>query len=498
MDEEANVASKLTDENEKNEITRRDFTTRLGIAAAGIAAGGVLKPAFGSAPHVGRGVLGANDKVVVASIGIRGQGNSVKRGFARLKNVEIKTLCDIDANLAPERINDKTLANVDTYKPRFEQDLRRVLEDKDIDAVVIATPNHWHALATIWAIQAGKHVYVEKPSSHTVWEGRKMVEAAAKYSKIVQVGTMNRSRPAVRQAIKFLHDGGIGKVYMARGLCFKPRPSIGKYPDGPMAPGEKYKLNVESRDYEPTYDSAYLGKVDYDLWLGPAPKRPFNRNRFHYNWHWHWEYGNGDTGNQGPHQFDIARWGLKKQEHPVKIRSVGGYFGPESSQETPDLQTTVFEYADGLILEFGTRGQYTNDEGTQEIGNLFYGSEGWMYVDGNGRKWQSYRGRKNEKGPGSEAPPEQGGSDPRVLTSIESPHYQNFVDAIRANDPKILNCDVLEGHLSSALPHLANISYRVGRALVFDPRTESFKNDRDADKLLTREYRKGFEIRDNT
>jgi len=471
----------MTDD--RNEVSRREFASRTAVAAAAVMA-------------VGNRVLGANDRVVVASIGIRGQGNSLKRGFARLKGVEIKTLCDIDANLAAERINDKALADVPTWKPGFQQDLRRVLEDKDIDGVMIATPNHWHALATIWALQAGKHVYVEKPACYSIWEGRQMVTAAAKYKKAVQVGTMNRSRPAVRQAIKFLHDGGIGNVYMARGLCYKSRPAIGKYPDGPMTPGEQYKLNVEARQYEPTYDAAYLAKVDYDLWLGPAPQRPFNRNHFHYNWHWHWDYGNGDTGNQGPHQFDIARWGLDKNEHPTKVRSVGGYFNEPASQETPDLQTTVYEYADGKVLEFGTRGGYTNDEGTQRIGNLFYGTKGWVWIDGDGRKWQSYLGRKEEKGPGSDAPPEQGGSDPNVLTSIESSHYQNFVDAIRAGDPKKLTCDILEGHLSATLPHLANISYRVGRSLVFDGKTETCTGDAEANKLLRREYRKGFVIPD--
>jgi predicted dehydrogenase len=484
--------------NRPNGITRRAFGTRVGgVAAAALAAGtDFLSPAASSAA-AWRRIRGANDRVVLATIGIRGQGQALTRGFARLPNAEIKTLCDIDANLADARIADPRLKNVETYKPGFVQDLRRVLDDKDIDAVVIATPNHWHALATIWALEAGKHVYVEKPSSYSVWEGRQMVLAAKRYGKVVQVGTMNRSRPAVRAAIDFLHGGGIGKIYMARGLCFKPRPSISRYPDGPMAPGEEYRLNVESRDTEPAYTAAYLEKVDYDLWLGPAPERPFNRNRFHYNWHWHWDYGNGDTGNQGPHQFDIARWGLGKQEHPVKISSTGGYYGPESSQETPDTQTSLFEYADGLVLEFATRGQYTNDEGTQRIGNLFYGTEGWLWIDGNGREWQSYRGRSNEKGPGSSAPPPasgDGGGDPRVLTSIESPHYANFLDALRANDPSILTCDVLEGHLSSALPHLANISYRVGRALQFDGQSETFVNDREADALLTREYRKGFEI----
>src|SRR5262249_3835014 len=332
----------------------------------------------------------------------------------------------------------------------------------------------------------------EKPASHTVWEGRKMVEAAARYDKIVQVGTMNRSRPAVREAIKFMHDGGLGKVYKARGLCFKPRPAIGKYPDGPMAPGEKYALTATSTTYEPTYDDAYLSKVDYDLWLGPAPKRPFNRNRFHYNWHWHWDYGNGDIGNQGPHQFDIARWGLGKQEHPVKIRSVGGYFGAESSQETPDTQSAFYEYADGTVMEFDTRGQFTNDEAGVRIGDIFYGTKGWLTIDETGRRWQSYFGPKNEKGPGAGT----GDVDiePVGLTTTEYPHYQNFIDAIRANDAKKLTCDILEGHLSAALPHLANISYLVGRALIFDGKTETFVNDKQADKLLTREYRKGFEI----
>jgi len=311
---------------------------------------------------------------------------------------------------------------------------------------------------------------------------------------------MNRSRPAVQKAIEFIKGGGIGKVYMARGLCFKRRPGIGKYPDGPMAAGEQYKLNVESKTIEPAYDEAYLSKVDYDLWTGPAPKKPFNRNRFHYNWHWHWDYGNGDTGNQGPHQFDIARWGLGKNEHPVRIVSSGGYFGPPSSQETPDVHTSSFEYADGTVLEFATRGQDTNDEGTQKIGNLFYGTEGWVWIDGDGAKWQSYHGAKDEKGEGMDLSAEEsgGGSDPNVLTSIEFPHYQNFVDALRANDPKILTCDILEGHLSSTLPHLANIAYLTKRSLEFDGKSERFRDDKDADKLLTREYRKGFEISEKT
>ena len=485
----------MSDTPNKHEISRRAFASRVGAVAAGLAARDLLQPSPVSAAQAEPSrVLGANDRVIVASIGIRGQGDALKRGFARLPNVEIKTLCDVDANLAAERINDPQLADLPAFKPGFEQDLRRVLDDKDVDAVLIATPNHWHALATIWALQAGKHVYVEKPASHTLLEGRRMVEAARRHNRLVQVGTMNRSRPAVRGAIKFLHEGGLGKLYLARGLCFKPRPSIGRYPDGPMNPGEEYRLNVESKTAEPAYDVTYLEKVDYELWLGPAAKRPFNRNRFHYNWHWHWDYGDGDTGNQGPHQFDIARWGLSKQEHPVKVTSVGGYFGPESSQETPDTQTSILEYADKTILEFATRGQHTNDEGTQRIGNLFYGTEGWLWIDGDGRRWQSYLGRKEEKGPGMDLPSDQGGSDPRFPTSIETPHYQNFIDAIRAGDSKLLTADILEGHMSASLNHLANIAYRAGRPLRFDGKSERFVDDKQADRLLTREYRKGFEL----
>jgi predicted dehydrogenase len=230
---------------------------------------------------------------------------------------------------------------------------------------------------------------------------------------------------------------------------------------------------------------------------GPRAVAAFNRNRFHYNWHWHWDYGNGDTGNQGPHQFDIARWGLDKNEHPVRIVSSGGYFGPPSSQETPDTHSTSFECADGLILEFATRGERTNEEGPVKIGNLFYGTDGWLWIDGDGAKWQSYHGPKDEPGQGADLTATQsGGSDPNVLTSVEYPHYQNFVDALRAGDPKILTCEIMEGHLSSTLPHLANIAYLTKRSLTFDGKSETFVDDKDADKLLTREYRKGFEISD--
>ena len=479
---------------EHSEISRREFLNRSTQAAAGIAATSVLASSAFAAPVVNRQVIGANDRIHVAVVGIRGRGRSHIRAYPKVPNVSIKTLCDVDANLFADRV--KLLTELQDVTPGTERDMQRVFEDKDIDAVSFATPNHWHALGAIWACQAGKDVYVEKPSSHNIWEGRKMVVAARKYNRIVQVGFQSRSRQSIRQAIKFLHDGKLGDLYMARGLCFKPRDDIGRYPAGPLAPGEEYSLTLGSDRKEPSYTQSYLDKVDYDLWLGPAPKQAFNRNRFHYNWHWHWDYGNGDTGNQGPHQFDIARWGMNRNEYPVKIRSFGGYFAFDASQETPNTQTSIYEYADGAILEFGTRGLYTNTEGTVDtngraVGNLFYGTEGWMSI--NSGVWKTFFGRRNEPGPSSETVEEE--EDVMDLAgSTSSDHFGNFINAMRSGNREDLTCDIEEGHLSSALPHLANISYRLGRELTFDSAKEKFVGDKEADKMLTRKYRRPFVV----
>ena len=407
---------------DRNEMSRRQFTATTSYAAAAVVAGGANR------------VLGANDRVVLASIGIRGQGDALKQGFAKVPGVEIKTLCDVDENLFASRANDPDLKDVATFKPGYVKDMRRVFDDKDVDGVIIATPNHWHALATVWALQAGKHVYVEKPASHTVWEGRQMVEAARKYGKMVQTGTMNRSRPAVRQAIQFLHEGGIGKVYMARGLCFKSRPGIGKYPDGAIADGKPHRLNAEGGPVgEGVWDAAYLTKVDYDLWLGPAPTRPFNRNHFHYNWHWHWAYGNGDTGNQGPHQFDIARWGLNKNEHPIKLSSTGGYFGPPASQETPDTHTTALRVrrrrrSSSSRPAASTRTTRARNASATSSTARRAGS-GSTATAASGR---ATSGGRNEKGPGSEAAPSHGGSRP------QRPHQPGggALPELRGRDPR--------------------------------------------------------------
>ena len=228
--------------------------------------------------------------------------------------------------------------------PKIYQDLRKLYENKDIDAISVVTPNHWHALASIWAIQAGKHVSVEKPCCHNVFEGQKLVEAARKYKVIVQDGAEQRSNPCALSMAEYLHSGKLGEVYMAKGMCYKWRQSIGKYPDGPMQPDEKFALTLGGKSIEKPYTREYLKNVDYDLWQGPAQVQPFNRNRFHYNWHWNWEYGNGDLGNQGVHELDIARWGLGVKL-PVKIAAMGGHFMFNDAQKYP-------KPADGVVRVF--------------------------------------------------------------------------------------------------------------------------------------------------
>jgi len=465
---------------------RREFIKKSVLGSAGIAIGGI-----GFSPKSYASIIGANDRINVAVIGIRNQGTVHINNWCAINkshNVAIRTLCDTDELLFAK--GNKTVTDKTGVKPLNEWDMRKVFDDKEIHAVSIVTPNHWHALATIWACQAGKHVYVEKPASHNIWEGRKMVEAARKTKLIVQCGLNNRSSKNVMEAIKFLHDGGIGELFMARALCYKARDSYGWAKDSVPPP-----------------------TFHYDMWLGPAPWRPYNEKRSHYCWHWYWDTGGGDTANTGPHQLDLARWGLNKNEHPVTVYSTGGIYGlkkddtkPEertpgkrvygdvdtygtdkTSQETPNTQTCSFMYEDGTVLEFETRGRYTNHEGStgQEVGNLFYGSEGWLEISND--TWKAFRGRERKPFAGSKE---------EVPGAIADNHYTNFLEAIRANNKDILRCDINEGFLSSSLPLLANISYRVGRNLKFMGAYEKFADDPEADKLLSRIYRKPYVVPD--
>lgn len=452
---------------------RREFIKTGLLSSAGIAIGGMNLNAKSY-----RSIVGANERINVAVVGIRGQGTAHIHNWCDIKdaqNVRLKTLCDTDEQYYPEK--SKIVIDKIGVTPKTEWDMRKVFDDKEIDAVSFAIPNHWHALATIWACQAGKHVYVEKPASHNIFEGRKMIEAARKYKRRVQVGFQNRSIPNVMEAIEFLKKGGIGDVYMARGLCFKPRDSFGIAPDS-----------------EPP------ASLHYNQWLGPAKMRPYNEKKGHYNWHWFWETGNGDTGNQGPHQFDIARWGLQKDEHPVTVSSNGGIYGinpKECAQETPNTQTSVLKYADGKILEFATRGRYSGGESNLNIsiGNMFFGTDGYLEIDG--ETWRAFRKRDKEPFAGSKKEEDRAKELDSHVATNGALHWINFVEAIRAEDDKKLHCDIHEGYLSSCLPHLSNISYRLGRQLTFDGAKEKFVNDADADALLTRKYREPFVVPKN-
>jgi predicted dehydrogenase len=448
-----------------NHPSRREFIDSSAKTAATLAAVGAVTNSFAQ----GKTKLnqkGANDRINVAVVGIRSRGMNHCEEWTKIPGVQVHTLCDVDENLFAERV--ARVEKMQGVAPKTEVDIRRLLENKDIDAISIATTNHWHALASIWGVMAGKHVYNEKPTSHNIWEGRKIVEAARRYNRIVAAGMQNRSIKGVIEAIKFLHEGGLGDLYMAKGLCFKPRDTIGKKLDGPVPEG-----------------------VHYDMWLGPAPVRPFNPNRFHYNWHWCWDYGCADFGNQGPHQLDIARWGLNKREHPKKIKCVGGHYAFDDDQETPNQQFGTFEYNDGKIMQFEVRGLYTNNESNVTIGNLFYGSKGWMALDG--PNWKTYFGRKNEPGPSYDA--NESAADPMDLAGAgSSAHFANFIAALRANDVMKLNADIEDGHMSSSLAHLANISYRLGRELTFDSHAEQFENDPVANSYLTRDYRYPYVI----
>ena len=439
-------------------------------------------------------IKGANDRVRVAVIGIRGMGQSHIQSYSALNNVEVVAICDVDENLFPgviqKHFTEKGLKQPETYV-----DMRKLYEDKSIDAVSVVTPNHWHTLAAIWAIQAGKHVSVEKPCCYNIYEGQKLMEAAKKYNVIVQDGAEQRSNPCAQTAAEFLHSGQLGEVYLAKGICYKRRETIGTYPDGPMSEGETHPYGA--------FTKSYLSKVNYDLWLGPAPKLPFNRNRFHYNWHWNTEYGNGDMGNQGVHEMDVARWGLGVKL-PTRITSMGGHIMFDDAQNTPNVLMSMFEFPNeaGLgdkkkILQFEVRHWISNREvwlgddnsdttgymksAANTIGNLFYGSKGYMAK--NVDKWQTYMGKERELGPSG---------------SGLANHYQNFIDAIRANDPSMLNGSIDDGVYSCTLMHLGNISYQLGRSLEFDPIKMKFKNDKEADGLISREeYRHPFVIPEN-
>jgi predicted dehydrogenase len=421
-----------------------------------------MSSAAATATQAVRAAASPNDTVRVAVVGCGGRGNSHMGAWTNQPNVELAALVDVDDSHA-ERFIGALQKREKKPVPTF-RDVRKVLEDKNIDAISIASPNHWHALQTIWACQAGKDVYVEKPATHNVFESQQIVAAARKYDRIVQMGSQSRSSPALQEAVQKMRAGEFGEIYMARALCFKARNTIGKTPVEAVPPG-----------------------VDYDMWTGPAPLRPFTKNRFHYNWHWFWDTGNGDLGNQGIHEVDIARWGLGVT-HPTKVSAIGGKFMFDDDQETPNTISAALEFNVGgkaKMMTFDVRHWYSNHEAGiggeragNTIGNTFYGANGYLVID-NYNRYYSFMGRDQKPGP----------------ARIERDHhFENFIAAVRSRKREDLNAEIEEGAMSCVLMHLANISYRLGRTLHWDEKTWTVKNDPEATKMLTRDYRKPYVV----
>jgi predicted dehydrogenase len=429
-------------------MKRRSFLSRAAAAGALLRSGAVASP---------------SDTVRVACVGVRGRGRDHIRAYTRMPDVEIAAVCDIDESVLNARLGE--IEKATGRRPAGYSDFRKLLDDKSIDAVSIATPNHHHTLQTIWACQAGKDVYVEKPCSHDMFESRQIAAAARKYQRMVQHGTQQRSSIG-REAVQKIREGLIGDLYMARGLCFKRRDTIGRTPVSAVPKG-----------------------VDYDLWLGPAPARDFTANRFHYNWHWFWDYGNGDLGNQGVHQLDMARWALGVK-YPTKVSATGGHFMFDDDQETPNTLVANFEFQDGgakKMISFEVRHWITNHEaGIDEpkpgntVGTVLYGSNGYLAVwDEDHSKYHSFLGREQTPGPSGSGVGE---------------HWANFMAAVRSRKQSDLTAPIEEGAISTALMHLANISYRVGRTVHFDAATYSCTGDTEANRLFRRVYRKPFEV----
>jgi predicted dehydrogenase len=480
-----------------SKLTRRSFLEQtLLTAAAGLAAASITSRSHADEAATPAPRPSSDERIRHAVIGLNGRGQAHLESFADDQSCDIVAICDVDTSMftkSQQNLKNRGRAPAKTY-----QDIRQLLDDKDIQSVSIATPNHWHTLAAIWAMQAGKHVYVEKPVSHNVSEGRRLEEARVKYGLVCQAGTQSRSSKAIRDAIQFVHDGNLGKVVLARGLCYKPRESIGHFED-----------------------STAPATLNYDIWQGPAPIHGFNKNRFLYNWHWNWTYGNGDIGNQGIHQMDIARWAHKDQTLPTSVLSVGGRFGYTDDGQTPNTQLAFFDFGGPQVL-FEVRGLKTEALQGITIGNIIYGTEGMIVISFGGKVVQL----------------DNAGKLVKTFKGGELSHFSNFINAVRTGKQEALRAPVLEGHYSSAMCHLANTSYRLGTpesfeavdkamasnepmteslkrfekhleantlalkdlhcqdgpALTFDPKAENFGSNEAANAFLTREYRAPFVV----
>jgi predicted dehydrogenase len=432
---------------------------------------GFLQSTVAAAGAASLGVAGANDRVIVGVMGIRDRGMDLASELAKRDDVEVRYLADPDSRLFEDRA--KHIESIAGTRPRCIQDYRRILDDPEVDAVAMATPDHWHALGTVQACQAGKDVYVEKPTSHSIWESRKMVEAARTYERVVQVGTQNRSAEYIHAALEYLQSGSLGDIHWVRILNSKLRERLEPKPDAPAPEG-----------------------VDYDLWLGPAPERPFNENHFHYQWHWFWDYGGGDLINDGVHQMDLARW-LTGQTLPTSVSAMGGLHVLRDGRETPDTQAVQWEFPNlTMTLEqtlwtpymkkvaFELReidslprwpfaGTHIQICGTRHVMYLARMGGGWQIFDADGESVAIQHGR---------------------FAPANTKHMANFVDCIRSRERPA--ADIEEGHYSTLMGHYGNIAYRVGRRLTIDPETEGFVDDAEANALVKRRYRPPYVIPD--
>ncbi|MCC7339787.1 MAG: Gfo/Idh/MocA family oxidoreductase [Bryobacterales bacterium] len=414
-------------------MNRRTF---IGSSFAGLAAAQVRS-------------FAANDHVNLAMIGVGGRGRSLLGGLLESPGVKVTHICDVDT-ASIERAQ-AVVKKASAAPPAVVRDMRELLQNREVDAVVIATPDHWHGPATILACNSGKDVYVEKPAAHNIRESRLMIEAARHNGRIVQVGTQSRTRPSTVRAIEFIRSGKIGEVLCAKAWDIQKRDDIGHKPDGPVPEG-----------------------VDYNGWLGPAPWIPFNENRFHYKWHWHWHFGTGDAGNDGAHQIDIARWALG-ESYPDRASGTGRKLFFKDDQQTPDTMNVTFDYkGKSLIWEMRIWTSYPM-EGIDN-GVAVYGTEGMVHIG----RWNRVWGYKVFDGAGKE-----------ILfdkeTAPSEGHMENFVASMRSR--KLPNADIGEGHLSAIHCHLANIVSRVGRTVSFDAENEMVKNDTEANLYVRRQYR---------
>ncbi|MCE2811732.1 MAG: Gfo/Idh/MocA family oxidoreductase [Planctomycetaceae bacterium] len=428
----------------KKQIGRRRF---LGLSLSSTLA---ISPMF-SVPHTVHAKNSWN-KLRLCVIGIRGRGMGLATGFASRPNAVVTHVCDVSSNLFGDAI--KKIKDVQQVEPMAVQDLRRVMDDKTIDAIVVATPDHWHALATIWGAQAGKHVYVEKPISQNVFEGWQEVQASRKYDRRVQVGTQCRSMPHYREAIEYIRAGKLGKVHVAKAWNSQLRRRVPAVADSSIPEG-----------------------LDWDIWQGPAPEHPYNDNRYTYGWRWLWDYGTGDMGNDGVHDLDVARWGLDV-DYPIEIQCTGGkYQFVDDIQQTPDTQYVTFKFAESKMLVYEQRLWSPYHQEGLENGVAFYGNSAYMLIGRSGWKVIE-RGNKEVLD--------------RQADRSEIPHLDNFLSSI-AEGTK-LNCDIEEGHRSTVLAHLGNLAYRLSRPLKFDPIKQTLIDDPEAEKFLKRRGRKSFVI----